>query len=306
MADKTNSDIKQLCLDHHDYEYADRFDNNTAMVDVDIYKGGLYLGCMFGAAGLYVWAIGLLAAGQSSTMAGCYAGQFVMEDFLNIRWARWKRVLFTRSVAIVPTLLVAVFQDIQHLTSMNDLLNAMQMIQLPFALIPCLTLTCSERVMKDFKNGIFFRIFLSIVVVGAIIINLIFVFQYINNIAGDKYWAWAIAGVVMVFYFCFIFYLTIYCVAALLSVEDRLQCRIIKTLFPMKENMHLDSPWLANESINRVDSTIAMLPTNPTGIDWVATSADSKYSPYAIHRRSHESSPDMNYIQTERGTFVKC
>ena len=37
------------------------------------------LGCFFGPAALYIWAIGILAAGQSSTMTGTYSGQFVME-----------------------------------------------------------------------------------------------------------------------------------------------------------------------------------------------------------------------------------
>jgi len=48
-------------------------------VEVDIYKGGVFLGCQFGIGAMYIWAIGILAAGQSSTMTGCYAGQFVME-----------------------------------------------------------------------------------------------------------------------------------------------------------------------------------------------------------------------------------
>lgn len=40
---------------------------------------GVILGCYFGAVALYIWAVGILAAGQSSTMTGTYAGQFVME-----------------------------------------------------------------------------------------------------------------------------------------------------------------------------------------------------------------------------------
>ena len=40
---------------------------------------GIILGCYFGPIALYIWAIGILAAGQSSTMTGTYAGQFVME-----------------------------------------------------------------------------------------------------------------------------------------------------------------------------------------------------------------------------------
>lgn len=37
------------------------------------------MGCTFGAAAMYIWAVGILAAGQSSTMTGTYAGQFAME-----------------------------------------------------------------------------------------------------------------------------------------------------------------------------------------------------------------------------------
>lgn len=53
--------------------------NNTNLAEVTIYKGGIFLGCQFGTAAMYIWAIGILAAGQSSTMTGCYAGQFAME-----------------------------------------------------------------------------------------------------------------------------------------------------------------------------------------------------------------------------------
>ena len=51
----------------------------NSTVDADIYKGGLFLGCKYGDAAKYIWAVGILAAGQSSTMTGTYSGQFVME-----------------------------------------------------------------------------------------------------------------------------------------------------------------------------------------------------------------------------------
>ena len=52
-----------------------------------------------------------------------------MQGFLKISWARWKRVLFTRSIAIGPTLLVAFFEGVQDLTGMNDFLNVLQSLQ---------------------------------------------------------------------------------------------------------------------------------------------------------------------------------
>ncbi|XP_044540397.1 natural resistance-associated macrophage protein 2-like, partial [Gracilinanus agilis] len=90
---------------------------------------GVVLGCYFGPAALYIWAVGILAAGQSSTMTGTYSGQFVMEGFLNLRWSRFARVILTRSIAIVPTLLVSAFHDVEHLTGMNDFLNVLQSLQ---------------------------------------------------------------------------------------------------------------------------------------------------------------------------------
>ncbi|KAG1704019.1 Protein Malvolio [Nymphon striatum] len=44
----------------------------------DVFRG-VFLGCKFGLAAMYIWAIGIMAAGQSSTMTGTYSGQFVME-----------------------------------------------------------------------------------------------------------------------------------------------------------------------------------------------------------------------------------
>uniref|UniRef100_A0A1I7WW61 Metal-nicotianamine transporter YSL7 n=1 Tax=Heterorhabditis bacteriophora TaxID=37862 RepID=A0A1I7WW61_HETBA len=59
--------------------YLTVFDNSTNPANSDIYHAGIFLGCTFGVGALYVWAIGILAAGQSSTMTGTYAGQFAME-----------------------------------------------------------------------------------------------------------------------------------------------------------------------------------------------------------------------------------
>jgi NRAMP (natural resistance-associated macrophage protein)-like metal ion transporter len=65
----------------------------------------------FGSGAKIIWAVGLLAAGQSSTMTGTYAGQFVMEGFLDFTLPVWKRVLVTRSIAICPALIVAFMSD---------------------------------------------------------------------------------------------------------------------------------------------------------------------------------------------------
>ncbi|XP_027631103.1 natural resistance-associated macrophage protein 1 isoform X3 [Tupaia chinensis] len=123
---QTNQAAFDVCANSSLQDYAKIFPMNNDTVAVDIYQGGVILGCLFGPAALYIWAVGLLAAGQSSTMTGTYAGQFVMEGFLRLRWSRFARVLLTRSCAILPTVLVAVFRDLRDLSGLNDLLNVLQ------------------------------------------------------------------------------------------------------------------------------------------------------------------------------------
>ena len=176
----------------------------NATIDIDIYKGGLFLGCEFGSIAKYIWAIGILAAGSSSTMTGTYAGQFVMEGFLNIHWSRWKRVLFTRSIAIMPTLMVAVFANINNLTNMNDLLNVVQSLQLPFALLPILHFTNSWLIMNSFKNGIIMKVIVWLLAVAVIAINFYFVVDYVQD---QPVWVAGVSVLIILPYMVLVLYL---------------------------------------------------------------------------------------------------
>merc|ERR1719289_596033 len=54
------------------------------------FSAGIFLGCSFGFSYMYIWAVGILASGQASTMTGTYAGQFCMQGFLKLEWPQWK------------------------------------------------------------------------------------------------------------------------------------------------------------------------------------------------------------------------
>ncbi|KAL3058401.1 hypothetical protein OYC64_010547 [Pagothenia borchgrevinki] len=209
---KTNNDMNQKC-NETGLLPADLFPQNNETLQVDIYKGGIVLGCIFGPAALYIWAIGILAAGQSSTMTGTYAGQFVMEGFLNLRWSRFARVLLTRSIAITPTLLVAIFQDVKHLTGMNDFLNVLQSMQLPFALIPILTFTSMKSIMNDFANGMVWKISGGIVILVVCAINIYFVVVYVTAL--HSVLLYVLAALLSLAYLCFVGYLAWHCLVAL-------------------------------------------------------------------------------------------
>nr|XP_043879186.1 natural resistance-associated macrophage protein 2-like isoform X2 [Solea senegalensis] len=209
---KTNMEVNAVC-NATGSPHTDLFPLNNGTLEVDIYKGGVVLGCFFGPAALYIWAIGILAAGQSSTMTGTYSGQFVMEGFLNLRWSRFARVLLTRSIAITPTLLVAIFQDVQHLTGMNDFLNVLQSMQLPFALIPILTFTSLTSIMNDFANGMVWKISGGIVILLVCAINMYFVVVYVTSL--NSVLLYVVAALLSVAYLCFVGYLAWHCLVAL-------------------------------------------------------------------------------------------
>lgn len=207
---KNELEIHDLCLNSTDIpdDYANAFTNSTDSLSVDIYKGGVWLGCRFGYAALVIWAVGILAAGQSSTMTGTYAGQFVMEGFLNLSWPRWKRVLVTRCLAILPTILISVFNGIEDLTSLNDGLNVLMSLQLPFALIPIITFTASPMIMtKEFKSSVatqVITILLTVIVIG---INLFFATVYVETLP-SRWYIYLPVALVVLLYLLFLAYLS--------------------------------------------------------------------------------------------------
>jgi manganese transport protein len=98
-----------------------------------------------------VFAIGLLAAGQSSTFTGTIAGQILMDGFLNLKMPCWKRRVITRALALVPAFIgVVLFGD--H--SVGRLLIFSQVVlslQLPFAIYPLLKFAGDRQLMGEFS-----------------------------------------------------------------------------------------------------------------------------------------------------------
>ena len=140
-------------------------------------------------------------------MTGTYSGQFVMEGFLNLHWQRWKRVLLTRTIAIVPTLFITYYQNLDSLSQMNDLLNALMSLQLPFALIPAITFTSSTKVMGCFANGIPNKILMSALAITLITVNLYFVFDFFHKNLSNSILALVLLILFFIYYSLFLLYL---------------------------------------------------------------------------------------------------
>jgi len=72
-----------------------------------------------------------------------------MEGFVDIKLPIWQRVLITRSIAIVPAICVTFFQE-AALDSMDNALNILQSVQLPFALVPLIKFACDRQILGLF------------------------------------------------------------------------------------------------------------------------------------------------------------
>ncbi|HXR27038.1 MAG TPA: Nramp family divalent metal transporter [Candidatus Baltobacteraceae bacterium] len=102
-----------------------------------------------------LFAVALLASGQSSTITGTLAGQVVMEGFMNWRIKPWLRRLITRMLAVVPAVLIV---SVRGSSSITDLVNLSQVVlclELPFAMFPLLHFTSSAKRMGKWRNGWF-------------------------------------------------------------------------------------------------------------------------------------------------------
>jgi manganese transport protein len=110
------------------------------------------------SAASVIFAIALLASGQSSTLTGTLAGQIVMEGFLNLRLKPWVRRLITRLVAVVPALVVAILYGEKGTGQLLVFSQVVLSLQLSFAVVPLVLFTNDKLKMGVFVNKPWVRI----------------------------------------------------------------------------------------------------------------------------------------------------
>ena len=110
----------------------------------------LTLGLGTGAATLF--AVALLAAGQSSTITGTLAGQVVMEGFLQIKIRPWLRRLISRMLAIIPAYILIRHTGGTHTIDLLVVSQVVLSLQLPFAIFPLIAFTGNKNIMGSYVN----------------------------------------------------------------------------------------------------------------------------------------------------------
>lgn len=129
-------------------------DNQKNCQELDLNKASFLLKNVLGSWSSKLFAIALLASGQSSTITGTYAGQYVMQGFLDLRLKPWIRNFLTRCLAIVPSLIVALIGGSAGAGRLIIIASMILSFELPFALIPLLKFTSSKTKMGIYVNSV--------------------------------------------------------------------------------------------------------------------------------------------------------
>jgi manganese transport protein len=104
-----------------------------------------------------VFAVALLAAGQSSTVTATMAGQVVMEGFLNLRLPDWQRRLITRALALIPAMATVMLLGDEATAHLLVLSQVLLSLQLPFAVIPLVQFCSRSGLMGALRAPIWLQ-----------------------------------------------------------------------------------------------------------------------------------------------------
>ncbi|KAM7278859.1 hypothetical protein ACFE04_005993 [Oxalis oulophora] len=140
--------------------------------DLTLISASFLVKNVLGKSSSTMYAIALLASGQSSTITGTYAGQFIMQGFLDLKVKKWLRNLLTRCIAIIPSLIVSIIAGPSGAGRLIIIASMILSFELPFSLIPLLKFSSSSIKMGPHKNSIYIIVISWILGLGIIGINI--------------------------------------------------------------------------------------------------------------------------------------
>src|SRR5437868_9489331 len=215
-----------------------------------------------------LFAIALIAAGQSSTITGTLAGQIVMEGYLSLRINPWVRRLITRLLAIIPALIVIIIYGDKEVDSMLVLSQVILSLQLGFAIIPLIHFVSDKAKMGIFVIKPVIKMMAWCVAAVLIYLNFkMLINQSIPVFAGDSF----VSKVIIIASGLFFTALLLYIIAEP-AIRKRKMAASIR-IHPEIKNITIDIPKYRKIAI---------------ALDF--TDSDKKLISYAIGQGSAETS----------------
>ena len=171
---------------------ATAFYKNGLFEVVEIQDAYQLLDNIFGSVAPTMFAIALIASGQSSTITGTLAGQIVMEGHLNLRIQPWIRRLITRLLAIIPAFFTILFFGEKALGGLLILSQVVLSLQLGFAVIPLIHFNSDRKKMKEYtiKTWVKILAWLSALIIVSLNVQLVIeeIGGWIRNATINIWW----------------------------------------------------------------------------------------------------------------------
>ena len=153
-----------------------------------------------------LFAIALIAAGQSSTLTGTLAGQIVMEGYLQLRINPWLRRLMTRLIAIIPAVLVILLYGEEKVDDLLVFSQVILSLQLGFAVIPLIHFVSDKQTMGEFVIKPYVKIAAWLVALILVFLNVKLVGEETLKVfASGAAWYWLLILVVGIIAFVSLF-----------------------------------------------------------------------------------------------------
>lgn len=167
---------------------------------------------IFGPVAPALFAIALIAAGQSSTITGTLAGQIIMEGHLNLRIQPWLRRLITRLLAIIPAFFTILLFGNDALGGLLILSQVVLSLQLGFAIIPLIHLTSDKKEMKDFTIKTWVKVLAWMSTIAIVSLNIKLVIEEITGwmAAADGWYIYVIVIPIAILIGLLLIYIFIY------------------------------------------------------------------------------------------------
>lgn len=185
-----------------------------------------------------MFAIALIASGQSSTVTGTLAGQVVMEGYLHLRINPWLRRLITRLLAIIPAVIVISIYGESQVDSLLVLSQVLLSLQLGFAVIPLIHFVSNKKTMSSFAIKLPTKILSWIVAAILVFLNARLVVQEMTTTYNEEghLFLKILISIAAIFFAWLFIIMTVYPLYA-------------KRKEKMSESIHGEIPQLVNLSV---------------------------------------------------------
>ncbi|GJN18913.1 hypothetical protein PR202_gb06125 [Eleusine coracana subsp. coracana] len=149
-------------------------DDANTCGDLTLQSAPMLLRNVLGRSSSVVYAVALLASGQSTTISCTFAGQVIMQGFLDLKMKNWVRNLITRLIAIAPSLTAALVSGPSGAGKLIIISSMVLSFELPFALIPLLKFCNSSKKVGPLKESIYTVVIAWILSFALIVVNTYF------------------------------------------------------------------------------------------------------------------------------------